>query len=164
MKAHIAAAVAPRKGENHCDAVDRMPAHLRPLVHEYGLSTVLAFLAKGITKPQDIRHLIGAVWVGAREPGNKAANDEHRGTHRSMVALDRVMIGLGGGVPAVKLARALYHLGYAVMPYSHPTAEMVAASMAAVTGFDPMLTKKDKHGRRLSAAMHAYAKAQWGEE
>lgn len=141
-----------------------MPAHLRPLVHEYGLSTVLAFLTKGITKPQDIRHLIQAVWVGAREPGNKQANGEHRGTHRSMVALDRAMVGLGGGVPAIKLARALYHLGYAVAPYNHPTDEMLRASMEAVTIHDPTLSKKDKHGRRLSAALSAYAKAQWGEQ
>lgn len=164
MKAHLAAAVSPRPGEPHCDAVDRMPAALRPLVHEYGFSVVLAFLQKGIVRPKDIRHIMTAVWLGAREPGNRRAPGEHRGVKQAISALDRVLVAEGAGVPAIKVARALHHLGYVVMPYGHPTDEMVEASMATVANFDVTTTKRDKHLRRLTKALRAYADAMWGGE
>lgn len=43
------------KRMNH---VDNMPAELRALVHEYGLSIVQQFINCGVTKAGHIRHLV----------------------------------------------------------------------------------------------------------
>lgn len=41
--------------------IDRMPADVRALVHEYGLSIVIAFMDLGIVKPKHIRHCVETV-------------------------------------------------------------------------------------------------------
>ena len=43
------------------DDMDQMPAEIRHLIHEYGFTSVNAFLQCGVTKPARIRHLIVTV-------------------------------------------------------------------------------------------------------
>lgn len=43
------------------DAIDRMPPALRELVHDYGLNVVKACTDLGITKPNQIKHLVETV-------------------------------------------------------------------------------------------------------
>ena len=52
--------------------IDAMPKPIRELVHEYGLTMVRAFLDCGVTKPNQIRHLIAVV----REEGGHYGNSQ----------------------------------------------------------------------------------------
>lgn len=51
--------------------VDDMPAEMRELVHDFGLTIVDAFVQSGVTKPNRIRHLIATVMKGAQEIGDR---------------------------------------------------------------------------------------------
>lgn len=53
------------KRRKRMDRVDNMPADLRALVHEYGLTVVDAFVGHGVTKPRIIRHLVNTVLAGS---------------------------------------------------------------------------------------------------
>ena len=41
--------------------IDEMPAELRNLVNDFGLSVVNACIELGVTKPRQIKHLVGVV-------------------------------------------------------------------------------------------------------
>lgn len=51
--------------------VDSMPADVRGVVHDFGLTVVDAFLQCGVTKAKHMRHLINTVRQGSVEIGNR---------------------------------------------------------------------------------------------
>lgn len=56
--------------------IDRLPADLRALVHEEGWTVVHAFICCGVTKANQIRHLIERVREGAGAYGNAAMKSD----------------------------------------------------------------------------------------
>lgn len=46
------------KRRNRMARVDQLPADIRELVHEYGLSVVDACMGVGVTKARHIRHIV----------------------------------------------------------------------------------------------------------
>lgn len=59
------------KREVRMSRVDAMPADVRAIVHEEGLTIVDAFLAVGVTKAKHMRHLISTIRQGSVEIGNR---------------------------------------------------------------------------------------------
>lgn len=51
--------------------IDAMPADVRGVVHDYGLTVVDAFIQCGVTKAKHMRHLINTVRQGSVEIGNR---------------------------------------------------------------------------------------------
>lgn len=153
-----------RPGEGHCEFVDRLPKELRALVHDYGLSVVVAFYNSGIRRPGAIRTLIRAVHLGAREPGNKQnASAKHRSAGKILGHLDVWLLGRGVDVSAEQVIRAIRDGGGTVLPKCGPPTEMTEASMNAVSGFNVRCTRAEKHQRRLQAAIGAGDRALWGD-
>lgn len=152
-------AIIKRPGEGQCDVVDRLPASLRHLVHEFGLSVVVAFVNAGVTHPAVIRRLVAAVRLGAREKGNERPWVPQ--PRRVFNAIDTWLVANGAGFPAVALVRGMREAGYIPVAIS-PSLEMTEASMATVTFADAPVSKMEKHQRRLQAALTAADKALWG--
>jgi hypothetical protein len=152
---------APKPDEDHCAVVDRLPKDLRALVHDYGYSVVVQFYDAGIQKPGQIRHLIAVARLGAREPGNQRPAKISPGV-RAINALDIALTEAGAGLHARPVARHLRDLGYVIVPRTGPTREMVDASMATVSAGNLMVSKPEKHQRRLQAAINAFDAEMWG--
>jgi len=110
--------------------IDALPAEMRQLVHDFGWTVVKAFRDAGVTKAKTIVHLIRCVNEGSVE-----------GKSRPMIFLDEAPKALAGN-------------GLAVVPIE-PTQEMIDASLAQVTGFNVIVSKPEKHRRRLRAAIEA---------
>ena len=51
-------------------AIDQLPPETRALVHEYGWAIIDAFLAVGVKKPKQIKHLIETVLNETRGESN----------------------------------------------------------------------------------------------
>lgn len=153
-------AIVRRGNEDLIDTVDRLPRAVRHLVHEFGASVVFEFVAAGIVDPNRIRHLIKAVHLGPREPGN-LVNRGAFSTRRAFNIFDTWLVQHGAGFPAVALVRGMREMGFTPVGTTGPTKEMLAASMEAVTHKDERLTKADKHTRRLQAALKAADAALW---
>ena len=136
----------PPNTEVSCDVVDALPASTRALVHEFGYSVVRAFDMAGVRDPRVIRRLIHAVWLGAREPGNKPANG---GTRL------RYVRSLNAAWPQLQNAEAMIRflrtLAFVPMPIE-PSPEMIQASMDEM-GNHGIVSKEMKHRLRLRAAI-----------
>lgn len=140
--------------------VDAMPPELRQCVHEFGYAIVNACLLAGVTKPNNIRHLVHEIWNGARQPEQKmAGSGQRQGSVRTLHFLDWVLIQGGAGISAEKLVRLLWLKDYVIMP-REPIKEAVAASMDAIAGMGP-LTKEQKHRIRLRASIKAVVQQCW---
>lgn len=124
-----------------------MPPELRALVHEFGYAIVNAFLVCGVRKVSTIRHLVMEVWAGARQPSQVGGAE---GT------LDWVLMQAGAEINAAKLERLLADFNLRIVP-AEPSREMIEASMAEVSDFTQRITKREKHRRRLTAAIKACA-------
>lgn len=127
------------------EALEALPEHLRPLVHEYGLPIVQACLMAGVTRPNIIHQLVREIWEGAR------ASRQNR--QRSGV-LDWLLVQAGAEITSPELARALKMNNLQIVP-AVPTARMINASLAEVSGFNQRVTKTEKHRLRLAAALKA---------
>jgi hypothetical protein len=122
----MSAVVPIEKIRARMDRIDAMPADIRALIHEYGLTVVQAFVDQGVTKATGIRHLIQQVARGSVEPGTSAGSKGWVQSNRNMV----------------------------VVPLE-PTPAMIEASMATVSGHDVVVDKYEKHRLRLRAAIKA---------
>lgn len=158
MNAISRGAMNPSPGEAPIDVVDRLPREVRALVHEYGYSVVYEFVAKGITKPATIRHLMTAITRGAGEPGNERADAPQ--ASRALNAFGRALAQNGVAVPPQRIVRTLRALGYTLIANA-PTRNMVDASMATVANHDVVVTKPEKHFRRLQAALAVADRDLW---
>lgn len=126
---------------------DNMPAALRECVHEYGYAIVQACLDAKVTEPRRIHQLVREIWAGARQPAQRR---EPLGT------LDWILVQARAEINAAGLMRVLAHDHYAILPLC-PCAPMIDASVAEVSGFNIRCTKREKHRRRLEAALKAGA-------
>lgn len=143
-------------GLRQLETVDRMPAHLRQCVHEYGYAVVEACLQAGVRDPRKIRNLVREIWAGARQPqqktsGNRSATMDH---------LDWVLIQASAEISAARLVRFLHDFNWTIVPL-FPNKAMIKASLAEVNTFDERITKTDKHSRRLAAALRAGSMSLW---
>lgn len=127
--------------------VDAMPSSLRECVHEFGLPIVRCCVKYGVSDPIHMRELVREIWDGARE--GKQTNGVY-GT------VDWLLIK-SGGVSSATLMRVLADHGLTIVPLD-PTREMLAASMAEVSGFNIKCTREEKHRLRLRAALVAASK------
>lgn len=131
--------------QNSFEVVDAMPANLRQCVHEYGFAIVNACLQAGVRRPETIRNLVREIWEGARQP---------RQRRRRAGTLDWLLLQAGAEISASTLVRVLLDNGLVIAPIC-PSAAMIEASKAEVSGFSQRVTKTEKHQRRLVAAMKA---------
>jgi len=146
------------KRARRLEEVDDMPPELRGCVHEFGYAIVHAFVTNGVTSPGRIRQLVHEVWAGARQPAQRQKSNPLGAS--TIAALDWFLIQNGCDVSATTLTRLLWHNGMALLP-CNPTRAMIDASMNAVTREMPIISKEDKHVRRLRAAVTAAAIALW---
>jgi hypothetical protein len=134
--------------DNSCETCDALPPEWRALVHEFGASVVRELLMSGVTSPDRARHLIGAILIGATEPGNKIRSfDLPRWAHQAEIVLSRV----GCSVPIRSLQAQMRMANCVIAPLS-PSGPMIMASMKAIEGM-PLMTKPRKHTLRLTAAL-----------
>lgn len=131
-----------------CDVVDGMPAELRALVQEFGTHLVHEFVGCGVP-PHRIRHLIHAVWGGAREPRQAAPLVQGRGGERQL--------GQALACGAISSPRALRGFlrvqGFALVPTT-PSRVMLDASLSAMDRCG-RVTREQKHTIRLRDAIAA---------
>jgi hypothetical protein len=125
--------------------VDDMPADLRECVHDYGFAIVTACTQVGVRDPKRIRQLVREIWAGARQGGQRSGTE---GTLGWLLALN------GGALSYRTLVRVLADNNLTITPL-FPTRRMLAASLAAVSGFNVRCTREEKHRRRLHAALVA---------
>lgn len=141
------------------DITDRMSPELRACVHEFGSAIVTACGQAGVTKPSHIRMLVHSIWAGARQPHQRAG--KKGGNHSPVLDhLDWILIQGGAAISAATLLRILWHHGMVVVP-REPMRAMIDASMAAVTAGMPVVSKQEKHTRRLRAALQGAALKLW---
>jgi hypothetical protein len=143
------------------EVTDAMPAELRACVHELGWAIVREFLGCGIKDPQRIRRLTHAAWAGARSVGDRTGRKGHKG-HRSPILdrLDWFLIQNASPIGAETLVRLLWLSNTAIFPVS-PSEAMIEASMDAVSPADGLMSKHEKHKRRLLAALRAQVHMTW---
>jgi len=123
--------------------VDAMPRDLRECVHEFGFAIVYACRKYGIQDPAQIRDLVREIWAGARQTGQK--NDARN-------VVDWILAQSGSSLSFVGLKRALKNNNLTICGLN-PSAAMIDASLAEVSGHNIRCTKREKHQRRLQAAL-----------
>lgn len=122
---------------------DVMSNELRHCVHDFGYPVVKAFMKAGISDAGTIRALVYAVWRGP------AAAGQGKALWQSVdYALSNQILDHKG------LARLLAQSQFAIVGFE-PTKEMIAASMREVSGGNVIVSKEEKHRRRLRAALKA---------
>lgn len=136
----------------HMAITDNMPGPLRACVHEYGFTIVNAYIEAGVKDPAKIRYLVNTTWIGAREAAQKRYKKSG-----ILSTLDWLLMQSGSSITALTLWRVCFASGWAIVP-SNPTKSMIDASMAEVSGFNVVCTRREKHQRRLIAAIKASAK------
>ena len=151
-----------RPDETPSEAVDRLPANVRELVHDYGFNVVTQFLNAGIKSPATIRLLIRTVHAGAREPGNQRPVGGRRNGKSVLAHIDTWLVQKGATFTAQMLVRLIRDGGFTVLPCS-PSKDMIEASMETVSGYDIRCTRQEKHQRRLCAALVAGDREAWGD-
>lgn len=125
--------------------IESMSPGLRECVHEYGYAIVHACLESKVSDPSRIRNLVREIWEGARQPAQRRTAG---GT------IDWLLLQAGAGISAATLFRILADNGFALVTVE-PSPQMIAASMAEVSGFNKVVTKSEKHRLRLRAAIKA---------
>lgn len=149
----------PGKGRvKNMEAYDALPASLRECVHEYGYPIVAALHQQGITKASVVHHLVREIWDGAR--GFNTDGPSANARTGPAPVLDWLLVNSGSSLHAGTIARALWQRGFVIVPRD-PSTGMIEASKATVSNFDQLVTKTDKHKRRLKAALEQYASAYW---
>jgi hypothetical protein len=131
--------------ERSFEVVDGMTSGLRECVHEFGLPIVDACLAQGVRDPGAIRELVRAIWEGARHSGQRRPR---------LGSLDWLLVQAGANISAATLDRVLRDNSHCIAPLN-PTAPMIDASLAVCSNFTERVTKREKHRRRLHAALNA---------
>lgn len=139
------------KRQRALDTVDQLPPGLRECANEYGLPIVNACLENGIREPRKIRNLVREIWEGPR-------NLSQRGG--PLTTLDWILVQAGCPISAATLVRILHDNHHYIVPLE-PTKHMLDASLAEVSGFSERMTKREKHRRRIRAAILAGIKNIW---
>ena len=134
--------------------VDTMPGDLRACVHEFGYAIVQACLNAGVRDPRHIRHLVREIWDGARQPAQRIGC---RKRPKVFDHLDWLLVQKGASVNSECLLRFLAEHSLLVVPLE-PTPMMVDASLEEVSGYNVRCSKREKHQRRLRAALQASRK------
>jgi hypothetical protein len=130
------------------EETDRMPAHLRECVHEYGLPIVSVLMKHGITRASAIREIVREIWAGARQTSQRRAPSS---------TLDWYFVQAGVDMNTSTLLRLLSDQSLIIVP-KNATVQMVEASMDTVSGHNLVITKRQKHKLRLDAALDAGSK------
>lgn len=153
MSAALRSTLHRQAGEDDIDVVDRMPAPLRKLAHEYGMSTVRAFVDSGVTDPRKIAFLIHIVFLGAREPGNRRPAGSNSGLEQQIGLL---LMRTGSTCGPRMFLRELREGGLTIVP-TEPDHAMVDASLCALDDIG-LVNRETKHRMRLRAALKIAAK------
>ena len=132
--------------------IDKLTRDQRECVHEFGFAIVKACMDMGITQPNRIRFLVHTIWSGARQPGQRMG----KGSTSAIAKLDWLLLQQNCEIPAKTLLRTLADDNFFFVP-RNPTATMIEASMDATNHFG-IVSKREKHQRRLQAAISAYVK------
>lgn len=130
---------------------DRMPPALRRCVHEFGYAIVQSCLQAGVRDPNKLRQLVYQIWDGARQPMQKTVGND---IPRTVAKLDWILSQAGAEISAATLVGFLQQHNWVVLP-NFATAAMIEASLAEVSGGNVLCTKREKHQRRLNAALRA---------
>lgn len=152
----------PRSGKKltrDFEKLDEMSMFLRELVHEFGSELVNTFIESGISRPNQIRHLILSCWKGARSPLDRSGKNTTT-AGPGLQLLDWVLMQKGAGISAATLVRVLHADHLVILPLE-PTKVGIDASMITVTPKDGPMSKPEKHRRRLRAATRAAARHLW---
>lgn len=128
---------------NSLASVDQMSPGQRACVHEFGLPIVNVLRKFGVSDPRHIREIVKEIWLGPRQEGQ-------RGGVRT--TLDVLLAK--GPISYATLSRVLEDNNLAIVSTA-PTRAMLNASMAEVSGGGQIMTKEEKHRRRLIAAIRA---------
>lgn len=131
------------------DDADRLPRELRQCVHEYGLPIVVVCIKHGVKTAPAIHELVREIWTGARETSSQPRAPSS--------TLDWYFSQAGIGINTATLLRLLDNQSLCVVP-KMATRGMIEASMGTVADFNLKITKKEKHKRRLDAALEVGAK------
>lgn len=138
------------------DLTDHMSRELRLCVHEFGLTIVEHLMKHGVTSPSAIRELVCVIWEGARQPAQSTLKgNSHHFARGALARLDWALIQASSPIGAVGLVRHLADKSFVLVPGS-PSGSMIEASMHAIDGM-PLMSKREKHQRRLMAAIRAAA-------
>ena len=140
------------------DRIDEMPPDLRACVHDFSYSVVATCLNAGITDPRKIRTLVAGIWEGARQPHNR--NSALPAESSVVAQLDWLLIQAGSGIGARRLIRMLDLHSMAIVP-KEPSRQMIEASMDEITPAMGIISKYQKHRRRLVAATRAAVSHLW---
>lgn len=122
---------------------DKLPVHLRSLVHEYGLPIITTCVKHGVTNPGKIRELVRDIWAGARQTSQSGSAHE---------TLDWLLMQAGANISAKKLRRFLADNSLVICSVE-PTRAMLNASMLEVSGHNIRCTREEKHRLRLRTAL-----------
>jgi hypothetical protein len=134
------------------ERVDAMPKELRTCVHEFGYAIVNACVEAGVTSPGRIRQLVHEIQEGGRQPMQRM------GGNTVVQQLDWLLMQAGSHNNAMRLIRFLHSHSWTLAPLQ-PSVSMIEASLAEVSGGNVLCTKRDKHARRLKAALTAASKS-----
>lgn len=136
------------KRRGQLEKVDNMPRELRECVHEFGLPIVSMCMMAGVTKPNVIRQLVKEIQEGSRDIS------QYRTPWGPLRSLDKLLLEAGADISAEKLVKFLISRSWIVVPME-PMPCMIDASLEAVSGHNVLCTKREKHTRRIRAAMAA---------
>lgn len=134
-----------RKRVRALNETDNMSKQLRDCVSEFGYPIVNCCLLSGISNPSVIRKIVPEIWAGAR--GQSQRNG-------AIGTLDWLLVQAGACISAATLRRVLAQNNMLIVS-AEPTAIMISASMETVSSYSERISKKDKHRRRLTAALRA---------
>jgi hypothetical protein len=123
---------------NRMSEIDRLPADIRALVHEFNWTMIKPFLEAGVRDARRIRHLIRCVVQGAASYNGSSLNPVKSMRLSTEATME---LALRDDLVACEI---------------NPSDQMVQASMDAVLPYvpgTPLLTKREKHRIRLRAAL-----------
>jgi hypothetical protein len=141
------------------DDVDRLPPEYRLIVHEYGYAIYRALIAAKVTNPATMRHLVHEIWCGARGSTRGGRPRGFPGA-ANLSLLDWLLIQNGAAISGACLVRVLRQSGLVIVPVE-PMPQMIDASMSTVTAKETVVTKREKHRRRLRAALETGCEQLW---
>ena len=140
-----------------CEWVDTLPGDLRRCVHDYGAAPVRILVNCGVTKANQIRAVIGSIYVASAEPGNK----RRPARNKIETMLDDILAKHSAPPIAREIIAVLRSQNITILPCDAiPCA--IEASMEAIEGMG-LLKKARKHEIRLRTALVAADRHLWGE-
>lgn len=155
----MTATVGISQSQKNMNEVDMLPLEHRRIVHEFGYSIYRALLRAGVRNPGAMRNLVNEIWHGARGSTRMGKPVGVRGS-ANIASLDWLLIQSGSNVSAATLLGHMRQAGLVIVPLE-PMRQMIDASMETVSGHNVLVSKEEKHRRRLRAAIEAGVDALW---